>query len=121
MIPPYEINSPVAVKPWYSYKGGRADHSLPSFFENTGWTWIAEGEKQSVVFKDEIESLITRKTGVVTPYFHTSLVQQGKWEVVNFIFWSKRNEENCIACPQLAKWLDTIPGITTAGISRLSP
>jgi len=121
MIPAYEKDSTTQVKPWYSYKGGTANPSLPSYFDNTGWSWITDGEKQFSVFRDEIESLITKKTGVVEPYFHTSLVQQGKWEVVNFIFWSKRNQENCSACPQLTKWLDTIPGITTAGVSRLSP
>ncbi len=120
MKPAFERDSDIAVKPWYSYKGGVADSTLPAFFENTGWNWITEGEKQFADFRNEIETLISKKTGVVQPYFHTSLIQQGKWEVVNFIFWTRDNKENCLACPKLTAWLKTVPGITTAGVSRLS-
>ncbi|HTF04406.1 MAG TPA: aspartyl/asparaginyl beta-hydroxylase domain-containing protein [Bacteroidia bacterium] len=121
MIPAYEKNSPQSLTPWYCYKGGEPDPGLPAFFDDVNWQWIKDGEKKFSVIRTEIENLLKQKHGILEPYFHTSLIETGKWEVVDFYFWNKKHEAHCAACPELAQWLKEIPGMTTAGVSRLAP
>ncbi len=126
-------NFPQAEKtiPWYSYKGGEYKGNLPAFFDTANWKWIRESENAFPAIRIEIENLLSTKNNILEPYFNASLVSdtanpndgagRGKWEVVNFYFWGKELKENCEACPQLDRLLKTIPGMLSAGISRLSP
>ena len=122
MIPAYEKGSTIPFQPWYSYKGGTYHGDLPAFFDTANWKWVAESEKSFSAIHSEIENLLGKKNNVLEPYFNASLVSEnGKWEVVNFYFWDKEQKENCDACPELMRVLQTIPGMLNAGISRLSP
>lgn len=120
-IPVYEKNSQEDLALWYCYKGGKPDERMPAFIDDHQWKWVKDGEAKAAVIRNEIEALIAKKSGVLDPYFNTTLLAQGKWEVLNFYFWEEKNEINCAACPELTKWLSSIPGLTTAGVSRLAP
>jgi aspartyl/asparaginyl beta-hydroxylase (cupin superfamily) len=120
-IPVYENGSSRPLDIWYCYKGGQPGNDLPAFFDNSKWEWVKKGEEQYSVFRNEIETYLTKKNNLFEAYFNRSLVESGQWETLEFFFWTKKNEANCTACPELAKWLATIPGLTSAGVSRLSP
>ncbi len=122
MIESFEKGSTLSFKPWYSYKGGEFTGDLPAFFPTDEWKWILESEAKFSVIKSEIEKLLSSKNNILEPYFNASLVsEKGKWEVVNFYFWGKEEKNNCDACPELNRFLKTIPGMLSAGISRLAP
>ena len=108
--------------PWYSYQGGKYTGTMPAFSDPSKWRWIHESEKIFPAIRIEIENLLSKKNNVLEPYFNSSLVSaNGKWEVVNFYFWGKEIKENCEACPGLNLFLKSIPGMLTAGVSRLAP
>jgi aspartyl/asparaginyl beta-hydroxylase (cupin superfamily) len=114
------MNPPAPV--WYAFSGKNFPGGMPRFYENESWPWLEEGKNKYVLLRNEIENLLTTRSGALQPYFNTSLVNEGgKWEIVNFYFWGKRNEENLAACPELKRFLEKIPGLLTAGLSRLSP
>jgi ornithine lipid ester-linked acyl 2-hydroxylase len=118
----WEKNATAPLPAWFSYQGGTFESTLPAFLDNTGWPWLEEAKALFPVFRGEIETLLTRRSGVLQPYFNSGMVNAGgKWEVVHFHSWGKKNAANCRDCPQLAAWLDTIPGLLSAGISRLAP
>ena len=115
-------NSSEEIIPWYSYKGGKYTGNMPAFSDPAKWRWIHESEKVFTAIRIEIENLLSKKNNVLEPYFNSSLVSaNGKWEVVNFYFWGKEIKENCEACPELNRFLKSIPGMLTAGVSRLAP
>jgi aspartyl/asparaginyl beta-hydroxylase (cupin superfamily) len=114
--------SDTSVKPWYSYQGVKYDGKFPAFFDPENWKWIRESEKIFPAIRLEIEKLLSQKNNILEPYFNSSLVNEnGKWEVVNFYFWGKENKTNCDSCPELNRLLKSIPGMLSAGISRLAP
>lgn len=121
MIPPYDINSTTPLDIWYCFKGGQPGKELPTYFDQHNWEWASEGEQKSEIIRTEIENLLSKKNNILDPYFNTSLVENGKWDTMEFYFWNKKNEANCAACPEISKWLSSIPGLTSAGVSRLSP
>jgi aspartyl/asparaginyl beta-hydroxylase (cupin superfamily) len=121
MIPPYEINSTEPLDIWYNYKGGKPGNQLPAFFDELNWKWITEGESRFAILKNEIEALIKKRNHTLDPYFNTSLIESGSWDTLEFLFWNTENKNNCDACPEINRWLSSIPGLTSAGISRLSP
>lgn len=116
----YEADSSHPVNIWYCYKGGSPDARMPSYFNTQNWKWIAEGERRFTAIREEIDRLLASKHQLES-YFNTALIETGKWEVLDFYFWGRKNEAHCKACPELSQWLDTIPGLTTAGVSRLAP
>ncbi|HTL82857.1 MAG TPA: aspartyl/asparaginyl beta-hydroxylase domain-containing protein [Bacteroidia bacterium] len=120
MIPAFEKGSTIRFEPWYNYLGRKFASDLPEYFDDTNWKWVKEGEEHFSVFKKEIDAVL-KKSGILEPYFHRSLVSGGKWEIVNFFFWNKKHGKNCAECPALTRWLESIPGMVTAGISYLSP
>ena len=54
------------------------------------------------------------------PWPETSLYQ-GSWQVFGLWAFGSRLDENCRACPATTAVVETIPGLTTAGFSRLAP
>jgi aspartyl/asparaginyl beta-hydroxylase (cupin superfamily) len=108
------------IKPWYSYMGGNYQGPLPGFYDELDWYELKEGEKLFPVIKHEIELLLSEKNHSLEPYFNSGLTN-GKWEVLNFYFWGEANENNCAACPELTRFLKSIPGLLSATVSKLSP
>jgi hypothetical protein len=114
------LTTDILIKPWYSYKGGNYDGALPAFYDQSRWPALAEAEKLYPVFKNEIEQLLSAKTGVLEPYYFSGLTK-GKWEVLNFYFWGNVNDDNCAACPQLGRFLKSMPEVLSATVSKLAP
>lgn len=124
-------NSNLSLRKWYSYKGGVYNDDSPAFFDTASWEWMRNSETTFPIIRNEIENLLSKKNNILEPYFNSDLLAEsstlnkgdghGKWEVGNFYFWGKENTENCEACPELVRLLKSIPGMLTAGISRLAP
>lgn len=58
--------------------------------------------------------------GDFIPWIELTLFNQG-WEVFGFYAFGKRLDDHCDAFPNTAKLCRGIPGMTTAGFSRLKP
>jgi aspartyl/asparaginyl beta-hydroxylase (cupin superfamily) len=43
------------------------------------------------------------------------------WDLFGLYFFGRRIEENCRLCPETARLVEAIPGLTTASFSRLEP
>ena len=106
---------------WYAFRGRPFPGGPPAFYNGGEIPALAEMKKNYLLIRNEIENLLTGRSGALEPYFDSSLVLEGKWEVVDFYFWGQRNEKNCDACPGLEKMLKNIPGLLSAGLSRLAP
>lgn len=50
----------------------------------------------------------------------TNLYNQG-WKVFGLYAFGKRLDDHCAACPETAALVEAIPGMTTAGFSRMAP
>jgi len=50
----------------------------------------------------------------------TGLYDTG-WDVFGLYFFGKRQDLNCMLCPNTAAAVEAIPGMVTAGFSRLAP
>jgi aspartyl/asparaginyl beta-hydroxylase (cupin superfamily) len=107
---------------WYAYKGKKYAGSFPPFYQNDAFDWTQKIHDNFAVINREIDAYIKEQSGSFEPYFNTTLVNQFKsWKVSNFIFWTKRINENCAKIPQTMKLVESIPGLTTLGISILEP
>ena len=45
----------------------------------------------------------------------------GNWEVLGLYAFGRKLAQNCSLCPETTRWVETIPGLTTAGFSLLGP
>ena len=55
-----------------------------------------------------------------TPWPERHLYSKG-WDVFGFCFFERKIPENCAVCPETAAIVEQVPGMTTAGFSRLAP
>lgn len=114
------MNQPEQI--WYAFRGKKYSGTKPAFYSEAEFPFLAAGKKDFETIKNEVLQLVSSKSGVLQPYFNSSFVNLGgKWDVTGFYFWGERNNENCEACPALDRFLRSIPGLLTAGLSRLAP
>jgi aspartyl/asparaginyl beta-hydroxylase (cupin superfamily) len=111
----------VANSVWYAFRGRPFPGGNPAFYNADEIPELEEAKKKYLLIRNEIEKLLTERSGALEPYFDSSLVLEGKWEVIDFYFWGQRNDKNCSACPELENILKNIPGLLSAGLSQLAP
>lgn len=61
------------------------------------------------------------RRGAFAPWPEEMLNRDGRWTVFGLIAFGRRLEGNRALCPLTAALVDAIPGIATAGFSRLAP
>ncbi len=105
---------------WYAYKGKHYNGELPKFYDVNDFDWVKMIHDNYSIIQQEIEAYITDQTNLFQPYFNSMLVEKLKsWKTSNFIFWSKKVEENCSKIPKTFELFQKIPGLTSMGISVL--
>lgn len=105
---------------WYAYKGKPYNGTLPTFYEPGDFSWTKLIKDNYPVIHKEIELYIQQETSLFQPYFNSTLVEKLKsWKTSNFLFWSKKVDQNCSKIPETYKIFEQIPGLTTMGISVL--
>jgi ornithine lipid ester-linked acyl 2-hydroxylase len=88
--------------------------ALPS---SDGLPFISELEARAPAIRDEYLSL---EDGLFAAWPETELYDNG-WEIFGFHFLGRRQDLNCLLCPETSRAVEQIPGMTTAGFSRLAP
>jgi len=78
--------------------------------------FIGELEARASVIRDEYLRL---EHGLFAAWPETELYDTG-WEVFGFHFFGKRQDLNCLLCPETSRAVEAIPGMITAGFSRLA-
>lgn len=105
-------------RPGYYYPGlGTRELHEPGNF-----SWTAGLESAAPTILAELDALLARREGFTEVYKnHTST---GSWAAAYFWVFGKRMDEVCDACPETARLLESIPGVTqfsTALFSALAP
>lgn len=57
--------------------------------------------------------------GVLSPWHDRHLYEDGGWKAFGLYAFGRRIAENCAMCPETARLVESIPGMRTAGFSRL--
>lgn len=87
------------------------------FYETSEFQFTADLESNWLLIQQE---LIQLQPECFVPWMETSLYNQG-WEVFGLYAFEKKLDAHCCLCPETAKLVEAIPGMTTAGFSSLAP
>jgi beta-hydroxylase len=95
------------------------------YIETTQFPFTATLEANFAVIRGELDAL-ARDHFKAWPdknlYGKPQKNQYGSgWDLFGLYIFGIRKEENCRLCPQTARVVETIPGLTTASFSRLEP
>jgi aspartyl/asparaginyl beta-hydroxylase (cupin superfamily) len=98
---------------------------LEPFLPTDELAWVDRLEEQWPVIRAELDTVLVRHAEL--PNFQdistdqASLTDDDRWKTFFFRAYGVRAEGNCARCPETARILDGIPGMTTAMFSILSP
>lgn len=87
--------------------------------------WVPLVEAGWKDIRSELEGVLARREDL--PNFQdistdqASITSDDRWKTYFFMGYGFRSEPNCARCPRTAALLDSIPGVTTAFFSILSP
>ena len=87
------------------------------FYETTGFEITDSLESNWLVIKEELTRLPPKNFMLWPEKF---LYNHG-WNVFGLYAFGKKLGDNCHLCPETTKLVESIPGITTAGFSSLTP
>lgn len=86
------------------------------FFKSSSFPFISTLEANWLLIKREFEQIKQEK---LLDWPEKKIYNQG-WQVFGLYAFNNKIEENCQLCPQTTELVETIPGITTVGFSRLA-
>lgn len=95
------------------------------FFEPASLAWTVRLEEQWKVIRGELDGMLEYRADL--PNFQDISVEQKMltdddgWKTLFFFGYGYRFDGNCERCPETARLLDNIPGLTTAFFSVLAP
>jgi beta-hydroxylase len=99
--------------------------SLEPFLDPGQFGWVAELESRWPAIRAELDPLLARHADL--PNFQDISVDQSRltaddrWKTYFFYAYGVRADRNCARCPETARALERVPGMTTAMFSILSP
>ena len=88
------------------------------FFDATGFPFAGVLERNAPAIMEELDRLLIGDR--FTPWPERGLYGKG-WDVFGLYFFEKRIPEHCALCPGTVAIIEQVPGMTTAGFSRLAP
>ena len=88
------------------------------FHDCAGFPFTAMLERNAPAILAELRELLNGDVFVPWPEQH--LYGKG-WDVFGFYLFERKIPENCAVCPRTAEAVEQVPGMTTAGFSRLAP
>lgn len=98
---------------------------LTPFLTSGEFPWVAELEAGWPAIRRELDSLLIRRAEL--PNFQDISIDQSRltdddgWKTYFFHAYGYRSDHNCEHCPDTARLLERVPGMTTAFFSILSP
>ena len=88
------------------------------FEDVSRFTFAAGLERNWQVIRDEMAAL--RSTGFIA-WPEKSLYGESGWQTFGLYAFGQRQAANCALCPRTTALVEAIPGLVTAGFSRLAP
>jgi beta-hydroxylase len=94
-------------------------------FETGDFPWVAVIEDHWRDIRGELDAVIGDLDAI--PAFHqlskeqAGLSDDGGWRTYFLYAYGFKAEDHCAECPETARWLETIPGMTTAFFSIFTP
>lgn len=94
-------------------------------FESTDFPWAARIEEHWQDIRAELDSVLGNMGRI--PAFHelskdqSHLSSDGGWRTYFFYAFGFKASEHCARCPETTRWLESIPGMTTAFFSIFAP
>ena len=86
------------------------------FYDVSQFGFVAGLEQAWSVIRSELLAL---KYEYFIPWPEKDIYDRG-WKVFGLYEFGKKNQENCIRCPETTRLVESIPDMTTAGFSALS-
>ena len=87
------------------------------FFDPSDFAFVEPLERDWRLVREEFERLEAER---FMPWPERFLYEAG-WDVYGLYAFGRRLPDNCARCPQTARLVESIPGMTTAGFSLLAP
>jgi len=106
-------------------KYGTRDGRRAFFEPQAVYPWVSEVERSWPVIRRELESVLEHKSDIpafqeVSPH-QVAITSDSLWRSYFFRFYGYRAEDNCRRCPETAKLIESLPGVTSAFFSILEP
>lgn len=96
-----------------------------TFFDASLFPWSKELEENWEIIRQELDAVLKNHDDIPSPHEISSendLISNDKrWKTYLFYVYSHKVEENLKECPETARLLANIPGMTTAFFSILAP
>lgn len=110
------------IEEWITRLSGDAHRT---FFDTAQFRWVAKMESNWRIIRNELDDLLQRPD--LVPNLQDiwkeqdALTTGDEWKTYFFYLYGHRAERNCERCPETARLLHSIPGMTTAMFSILAP
>ncbi len=95
-----------------------------AFFETSQFNWISVREENTTIILEEFQAVIRAESlpniQDISPE-QCVLTSDHKWKIFGLYLYGHAMVDNCKKCPQTVALLGTIPGLSSAFISVLSP
>jgi ornithine lipid ester-linked acyl 2-hydroxylase len=96
-----------------------------TFFSPGDYPWIKEIEREWPEMQRELQNLLAHQQAKIPEFKNISEEQakitDGEWRTFMFYVYEQQVAKNCAACPETARILKKIPGMTTGLFSVLKP
>ncbi len=95
------------------------------FYDPQQFTWVAPIETNWKAIRAELDEVLARHAelpncqDISTDQYH--LTDDDRWKTYFFYGYGFRSDANCARCPETTRLVESIPGMTTAMFSILSP
>lgn len=95
------------------------------FFSAGDFAWTRQLEDNWTLIRDELQEVLKGRERI--PSFHEvseeqlRITRDDKWKTYMFSLYGRRIDENCKACPETTRLIESIPGMKTAFFSVLGP
>ena len=88
------------------------------FYDTAEFGFVARLERGAPAIRSELDRLLDVDPFI--PWPEKGIYNRG-WDVFGLYFFGRKDAANCARCPDTAKIVESVPGMTTAGFSRLAP
>jgi beta-hydroxylase len=95
------------------------------FYDPAAFPWVAPLEADWKLVRAELDTVLARHADlpnfqdISTDQYH--LTDDDRWKTYFFYGYGFRSDANCARCPETTRLVESIPGMTTAMFSILSP
>jgi aspartyl/asparaginyl beta-hydroxylase (cupin superfamily) len=107
---------------WYASGKKHFSENEPAFFDPRQQSWAVEIENHWAELKPELDALIAEQDKNFVSNEYIGIATNNGWSSLSFLFWGYRQQTILKSkCPKLTAYLEKVPGLVSASLSRLAP